>query len=285
MKSLNGGLRNGLSFAELLVGMVLLAIIGMAMTRVMTGQARYFSHQKSTNQARNVSRGPLNRIVSDLRMVEARGGVMFLSDTAVQMRVPYAMGVVCGPGPGGSKTYVSILPLDSAMYEAAGYSGYAWRGGDGVYRYKEDNQYKEVGLLSVCDAAQITSLTAQGAKIVRISPVLPDTASVGTPVMLYRHIRYSFRPSTTVPGTKGLFRTVVTGGMSEELSAPYDNSAKFRFYIGSSLVAQDVPPADLTLLRGLELQMTGTSERIPSGAMAKYKAPFVTAIFFKNRLD
>ena len=263
--------------------MVLLAIVGMAMTKVMTGQARYFSHQKNSNLARNVSRGPLNRIVSDLRMVEARGGVMFLSDTAVQMRVPYAIGVVCGTQTG--KTHISLLPLDSAMYESAGYAGYAWRGGDGVYRYKEDNQYKEIGTLSVCNDSQILTLTGQGAKVIRISPELPDTASYGTPVMLYRHVRYAFRPSTTVPGATGLFRIVFAGGATEELSAPYDSSAKFRFYVGSSLIAEDAPPADLSTLRGLELKMTGLSERISSGSIAKYKSPFVTAIFFKNRLD
>ena len=68
-----GGLKRGLSIGELIVGMVILAIIGMALSRVLVSQARYFSHQKASNLARNVSRGPLNRVVSDLRMVEALG--------------------------------------------------------------------------------------------------------------------------------------------------------------------------------------------------------------------
>jgi len=88
------GMRPGLSMAELIVGMVILAIIGMALSRTLISQARYFSHQKNGNLARNVSRGPLNRVVSDLRMVEALGGVVSASDTALLVRVPYAMGVV-----------------------------------------------------------------------------------------------------------------------------------------------------------------------------------------------
>jgi hypothetical protein len=72
---------------------------------------------------------------------------------------------------------------------------------------------------------------------------------------------------------------------SEELSAPYDGSAKFRFFVGSSLVAQDAAPADLSTIRGIELNMTGMSERAPRGGVAKQKAPFITAVFFKNRLD
>lgn len=268
---------------ELLIGMIVLAIVGLALTRTLSSQARYFDHQKTGNLARAVSRGPINRIVSDLRMVEARGGVYAASATSISVRVPYAIGVVCGND--NNSTHISLLPVDSAMYAAPGYSGYAWRGGDGVYRYKEDNQTKDVGTLAVCTTAQIGTLTTQGAKVIKISPVLPDTASYGTPVFLYRKITYWFGPSGMVPGTTGLFRTRVENNQTEELSAPYDDAAKFRFFVGTSLVAQNNPPADLSTLRGIELNMTGTSERAPSGATVKQKAPFITAVFFKNRLD
>jgi len=270
---------------ELIIGMVILAIVGMALTKTLRSQARYFDHQKTSNLARAVSRGPINRVVSDLRMVEAIGGVITASSTSIEMRVPYAMGVVCGPGPNGNSTHIALLPVDSAMYAAPGYSGYAWRGGDGHYRYKEDNQTKDVGTLDVCTAAQVLVLTTQGAKVIKINPLLPDTASVGTPVFLYRKIRYSFAASSMVPGTIGLWRTRMENNQSEELSAPYDASAKFRFFVNSNTTAQDNPPADLSTIRGIELNMTGLSERAPSGDVAKQKAPFITAVFFKNRLD
>ncbi len=284
MKRLAGS-RKGMSIAELLIGMVILAIVGMGLTKVMSSQARYFDHQKTSNLARAVSRGPLNRVVSDLRMVEAGGGVLAASATSVTMRVPYAIGVVCGPGPTNTYTHISLLPVDSAMYSSPGYSGYAWRGGDGVYHYVDDNNTKEVGNLTVCDAAQVTSLTTQGARIIRIIPKLDSAATVGTPVLLYRNIRYSFGASTSVPGTTGLFRTRIEDNFTEELSAPYDATAKFRFYVGSNLVAQAAAPSNLTTLRGLEMNMTGLSERTPTGMTQKKKAPFVTAVFFKNRLN
>jgi hypothetical protein len=193
------------------------------------------------------------------------------------------MGVVCGPS--GGSTHISLLPVDSAMFAAPGYSGYAWRGGDGVYRYKEDNQTKDVGTLTVCTNAKITSLTSSGARIIRINPALPDTASYGTPVFLYRKIRYYFAASTMVSGTTGLYRKRLEDNVAEELSAPFDAGAKFRFFVGNSLTAQDNPPSDLKTIRGIELNMTGTSERAPSGDTQKQKANFVTAIFFKNRLN
>ena len=277
--------RRGVSLAELLIGMVILAIVGMGLTKVMASQARYFDHQKTSNLARAVSRGPLNRVVSDLRMVEAAGGVISASATSIEMRVPYAMGVVCGPGPTNTYTHISLLPVDSAMYSAPGYSGYAWRGGNGVYHYVNDNTTKEVGTLSVCNNFGIKTLTSEGARIIRIMPKLDSAATYGTPVFLFRKIRYSFGPSTSVPGTTALFRTRMDDNYVEELSAPYDGSAKFRFFVGSSLTAQNSPPSDLSTIRGIELNMTGLSERTPTGATQKKKAPFVTAVFFKNRLN
>ena len=277
--------RHGLSIAELLIGMFILAIVGMGLTRVMASQARYFDHQKTANLARAVSRGPLNRVVSDLRMVEAAGGVIAASDTSIEMRVPYAMGVVCGPGPTNTYTHISLLPVDSAMYSAPGYSGYAWRGGDGVYHYVDDNTTKEVGTLSVCNSFGIKSLTAEGARVIRIMPKLDSAATYGTPVFLYRKVRFSFAPSVMVPGTTALWRTSMENDSTEELSAPYDPSARFRFFVGSSLTADASPPTDLSTIRGVELNMTGMSERTPIGATGKKSAPFVTAVFFKNRLN
>jgi hypothetical protein len=273
-----------MSVSELIIGMVILAIVGMALTGTLRSQARYFDHQKTSNLARAVSRGPINRVVSDLRMVEAGGGIISASSTQITTRVPFAMGVVCGTGPSGA-THISLLPVDSAMFDAPGYSGYAWRGGNGVYWYNPDNKTKNVGNLSVCTNASIGTLTAEGARVVKIDPALPAAASFGTPVFLFRNIRYSFAASGMVPGTIGLYRTVMETGLQEELSAPYESTARFRFYVGTSLTPQDNPPADLSTLRGIELNMIGLSERAPYGGTEKQRAPFITAVFFKNRLD
>ena len=165
-------------------------------------------------------------------------------------------------------------------------AGYAWRGGNGVYRYVETGPPTvATGDIAVCNGALIHTLTADNAKVIKITPAMTDTASVGTPIFLFRRIKYEFKASTAVPGMRGLFRTVMETGASEELAAPFDNNSKFRFFIGNGLVAQDAPPGDLSTLRGIELVMNGMSERIPSGSTQKALAPFTTAVYFKNRLD
>jgi len=275
--------RRGLSIAELIVGMVILGIIGLALMRVMVMQARYFDHQKQANLARNVSRGPLNRLVSDIRMVEAEGGVTAASTTAITARVPYAIGIVCSSDVTG--TTISLLPVDSAMYAEPGYSGYAWRNGAAKYFYIMGGSSIASGSLTTCTAAGITTLTADLAKVIKITPKLTDSATVGTPVFLLRNITYEFKASNLVPNGTGLFRTVVDAGTSEELSAPYASGAAFKFFIGSALTAQTAAPANLATLRGIELNMTGRSEKNPRQAVAQAPAPFVTAVFFKNRLN
>jgi hypothetical protein len=277
------GLRRGFTVSELIVGMLILALVGMSLTRILVSQARYFSHQKTGNLARNVSRGPLNRIVSDLRMVEALGGVVTASDGSILVRVPYALGVVCSSSL--TETHISLLPADSAMYAAPGFSGYAWRGGNGVYRYVENGPVVSPSGVAECNAMQIATLNGVGAKVITMTPALSDTASFGTPVLLFRRIKYEFKSSLAVPGKRGLFRTVMATGQSEELAAPFDNNSKFRFYVLSSTTAQDDPPADLSTLRGIELLMNGMSEKIASGSIAPASARFRTAVFFKNRLD
>jgi hypothetical protein len=248
----------------------------------MVMQARYFDHQKQGNLARNVSRGPLNRLVSDIRMVEAEGGITAASATAITARVPYALGVVCSSDATG--TNISLLPVDSAMYAEPGYSGYAWRNGAAKYRYVMSGTIS-AGSLTACNTAGITTLTTDLAKVIKISPKLNDSATVGTPVFLLRNITYEFKTSTLVPNGKGLYRTVVNAGTSEELSAPYASDAAFKFFVGSALSAQSAAPASLSTLRGIELNMTGMSEKQPRQAIAQAPAPFVTAVFFKNRLN
>lgn len=262
--------------------MAVLSIAAMSIARVVISQTRYFEHQKVAIIARSVPRGPLNRVVSDLRMIEATGGVVSASDTAIVVRAPYSLGVTCTNVVGN--TYVSILPVDSAMYDSPGFSGYAWRQNNGTYTYVESGAplIDFLGDVNVCNIPIISVLN--GGRVVKIpTPLADPPLSLGTPVFLYRKIKYSFSPSLAVPGSRGLFRTVVATGAREELSAPFDPGAKFRFFVFTSRASQATPPANLSTIRGVQLVLDGLSEKIPSGGIRRQSAPFTTAVYFKNR--
>jgi len=276
--------RRGFSLLELLVGMVIFAVIGALFTRLLTTQGRFFDKQGMSNAARNVSRGSLNRLVSDFRMIETSGGVLAASPTSLTLRVPFAIGVVCSSN--GTSTAVSMLPVDSVMYNAEGFYGFAWRNAfTGVYTYVENPAARDKTTgQNACNAVAIT--TVPGGRAARLTPVVAGS-SLGTPVFLYRRIRYEFRASTVVPGKIGLYRTVIfpSGAQeTEELVAPFASTARYRFFVvGDNINAHDNPPATLSDIRGIELNLDGISEGIAAGQAAPERANFRTAVFFKNR--
>jgi len=278
--------RRGFSLIEILVGMVIFAIIGALFTQLLSSQGRFFDKQGISNAARNVSRGALNRVVSDFRMIETTGGMLAASPKSVTLRIPFAIGVVCASN--NVSTAVSMLPVDSVVYNAEGFYGYAWRSATtGAYTYVENPAaHDKTTGQNACNAVQITTIP-QG-RAARITPVVAGS-SLGTPIFLYRRIRYEFKASAAVPGKIGLFRTTIfpTGAQkAEELVAPFASSARFRFFVvGNNNDAQDNPPADLSSIRGLELHLDGASEVIAAGESSAETALFTTAVFFKNRTN
>ncbi len=280
--------RRGFTLIELLVSVVIFAIIGALFTQLLTTQGRFFDKLGMANAARNVSRGSLNRVVSDFRMIEATGGVVAASPTSLTIRVPFAIGVVCANN--GAKTALTLLPVDSVMYTQPGFYGYAWRNFEtGTYSYVEPatEAAGDASDAAVCTARQITTLT--NGRVVTVSPIVPAQAGLGAPVFLYRHARYEFKASAAVAGKTGLWRTTrFSNGTetTEELVAPFANTARYRFFVvGNNTTAQDNPPGDLSLIRGIELHLDGTSEVRAAGKSVEENAPFKTAVFFKNRTN
>lgn len=281
--------RRGFTLIEMIVGVLIFAIIGALFTQLLTVQGKFFDKQGHGNAARNVSRASLNRVVSDFRMIEATGGVIAATPTSLTIRVPFAMGVVCGPTVNGQPgTGVSLLPVDSVIYNEPGFYGYAWRSATtGAYNYVENPAAEEKGGGNViCNQAKITTLT--NGKTTKIIPQMVGS-SLGTPVFLYRRVRYEFKASTAVPGKLGLYRSVIFpdgAETTEELVAPFAATARYRFFVvGNNDVAQDDPPAPLSDLRGIELHLDGMSEWVIPGSQSAESAPFTTAVFFKNRTN
>jgi prepilin-type N-terminal cleavage/methylation domain-containing protein len=282
--------RQGFTLIELMLSLIIAAVVGAALIRMSLAQARFMDQQEAGRSARSVARGGINRLVSDLRAVEATGGLEAAAAGGQDftVRVPYAFGVVCLST--GTVTTVALLPVDSSMYAAAGFSGFAVRDKAGIYSYQTAGTAIAAGVPANCVGAfpilNLPSINGSPAgQIVNLHSGAIPVPDPGSIVFMFRRIRYQFKNSTALPGRTGLFRTMVNGGAEEELATPFDNTARVNFYVLNATPAQSAVPGLLGNVRGLELVLNGMSERTPGGSTAPKSANVTTSVFFENRPD
>src|SRR5919202_1930747 len=123
--------RRGMTLAEVMIALVLIAIVGAMFTKMLVAQGRFYNSQYAQRTARSVARAPMNLLLSELRMVQDQGGVAAAAADGkrVRLKVPYRFGVVCATT--GGATVASMLPADSSV--SATYAGWSWRASDGSY--------------------------------------------------------------------------------------------------------------------------------------------------------
>jgi prepilin-type N-terminal cleavage/methylation domain-containing protein len=302
MRTRPSTLRRAFTLVEILVSLAILGIIGLAFVRLVTSQARFTEGQMALRNARTVSRNSMNIMLTDLRMVQDSGGLRFAARDSVTVRVPVAFGLLCANVAGVAT--MSLLPVDSAMTALGYYSGWAYRDSvSGQYFYNDAAAAMPFGSLSpgipaTCTNTAVASgvagpgiltliVNGREGRVIQVSdPVVPAGPNAGWPVFLYQQITYRFDSSTAYPHRVGLFRKVradnAAGVITDEIIAPFDTSAKFRFYQLNADVATSAPVANVDLVRGLELNLTGSSPRAQQGKKAAVDG-LVTGVFFKNR--
>ena len=285
--------RRGFTLAEVFICLVLLGVLGTALTRLMLAQSRLYALQRAKRDARAVGRTSMNLLFSDLRMVhdgaDAPGGVMLASPNSLSVKVPYAVGLVCGSAT--PNTVVSMFPVDSAARAMAKYAGYAWRN-----RLTKQYTYVPVvdtvgnapitpsGSSSVCTSnAKIKSDTVNG-RAWGPTDVKPQSVTAGTqpgaPVFFFQNVLYFFGNSTSFPGKVALFRRI-EGRNPEELVAPFDAGARFKFFVRNTDTPTLAPPAVLDSLVGVSLVLTGSSSATMAGRPAE-TSKMETAVLFRN---
>jgi prepilin-type N-terminal cleavage/methylation domain-containing protein len=280
--------RRGFTLVELLVSMIVLSIVAGGLVEMLRSQGRFMEQQEAWRSSRGVARSSLNRLYSDLRDVEAGGGVEAAASGGqdITLRVPYAFGVMCSST--GSSTTLSLIPVDSAMFAGPGFSGFAWRDATGVYQYPTTGVTLSSGTASNCTTAGVTTLPSisgsPAGTVVNVAGTVSPVPPIGTVFFLYRRVRYEFKASTILPGRTGLWRTLVTTGTTEELATPFASTARVNFYVVSSSTPQAAVPT-LSTIRGLQLVLDGESENAPRGSGAPKLTQLSTSLFFINRND
>lgn len=274
--------RRGFTLIEVLVTMVLVAIVGLAVTRLLISQTQLFAGATGRRDARAVARNAVNIIRDEMRMIEPLG-IDTATSTKLVVRVPYAMGVYCASGT------ATFAPVDSLTWAMATYAGFAYRDTtiNATYTYVRGTTAPTAASTALCTAApaNITPIpgptTATQGRTLTI-PSLPTGRVPGSPVLLYQTVTYELAESTLIPGRTALWRRV-RGGVSEEIAVPFENAAIFRFFVSGATAAQDAVPSPLSTLTGIQIVLVGQSERSASSRVGTPEtAPVRLAIFFRN---
>jgi prepilin-type N-terminal cleavage/methylation domain-containing protein len=279
--------RRGFSLIEMLIAMTVLGVVAAGLTRLIVAQTQFYDTVSNQNSARSISRNAMNILLSDLRMVQDTSGIDSASTDGktIRVKVPYRFGLVCRVT--GTQVTHSMLPTDSVTLALATFAGFAWRNAAGVYTYHTGGAAPVLsGSTDDCtgsgvNQAQISTVSVAG----RTGGIFDATgtgvgAVAGNPIFWYQRIIYSFAASSAFPGKIGLWR-IVENGRSDELMAPFDTSARFRFYTEGAEASVVTPPA-LNLIRGLDLVLNSNSPRASSQSSTVAKSQMTTAVFFKN---
>jgi prepilin-type N-terminal cleavage/methylation domain-containing protein len=289
--------RRGFTLAELLVTMVILGVIGAALVRLILVQARFSEGQMALRDARSVSRNAMNIMLTDLRMVQDYDGLIVASKDSVTVRMPIAFGLLCATAP---QVTMALVPVDSALSSLGVYAGWAYRDSvSGIYKYSVAANPAPInsipnGLLSTCTDSLVgpgilpITVGGRSTRMITVPDAPNGTPNAGWPVFIYQRVTYAFDSSKAFPGRRGLFRRLKTASgtpISDEIVAPFDTSAKFRFYVLNQDTAQSAVPASLNDVRGLQLVLAGASVTVPRGSSQAKQASLVTGVFFKNRRD
>ena len=292
--------RRGFTIVEIITSLTIIAIIGLAMTKLILGQTRSFQYDNGSRRARAAARGAMNILITDLRMTQDQGGVQSVdavNNRKVTVRVPTVFGFVCELA--GSAVVVSVVPTDTFQFNHGKYGGYAVRDSVlGTYAYvvaAATDSLRTTGA-GRCHGGGVNMFADSGhvagnlGAVYLMSPAPPAITAVGSPVFVWQTVTYEFKSSAIYSGRLGLYRTVsgLSGAdtTSDELIAPFKSTAKFSYYTKTPYTTQDAPtlsaPASLDNIRGFQILLPAESSDTMPTRNTPQSATTTTAVFFKN---
>ena len=290
--------RRGFTIVEIITSLVIIAIIGIAMTKLIVGQTRAFQFDNGGRRARAAARSAMNILITDLRMTQDNGGVTYVdpANHRVDVRVPTVFGFACENS--GTSVVVSMVPVDSFQRVSSKYGGYAYRDSTtGLYTYVAAafTDTIQAANVSRCHGggvgifADTTGIAGRTGGVFIASALGVALVPIGAPVFVWQTVSYEFKNSQIYPGRYGLYRTVRgranTDTTADELIAPFNTTARFYYYAQSPYATRDTAlwtaPA-LNNIRGFKIYLPAESSDTMPTRNTPISAAVTTAVFFKN---
>jgi prepilin-type N-terminal cleavage/methylation domain-containing protein len=295
--------RSGFTMVEIIVALIIFAIVGLALTKMLLTQSAGFKRDVTARRARAGARSSMNLIVSDVRMGQDINGVQLANDSTFVIKAPIQFGLVCAVGGGG--TTIAAVAADSFVTADTKYGGYAVRNANSPYSYtfvsSTSSGATTTGSSATCTGlanpirSDTVSSSGRVGKIITFTPGTSTTnTAVGQPAFLWQYVTYRFRKETG-DNARNLYRvscgadTVSTGTYcnKELLMGPFSTKARFNYYLTTATSAsQDssvkTAPADLNTIRGVEFVLAAISPDTVGSSKGPASATTTTSVFFKN---
>jgi prepilin-type N-terminal cleavage/methylation domain-containing protein len=269
--------RPGLTLPELLVAILLLAIVGTALTRVIVKQQQFYKDASRTARAKRELRLGATVLPAELRSISSSGGdILTMSESEIVMRAYIGTSIVCAIG--GAD--ISVPPRNLARHTLTSYVTLPAIG-DTVFVFNEntlkgsqDDQWEQRRIIGMdlsnsdCSGPPYTDPlldppAAKGRRRYRLDTPLPPEVTVGSVVRFTRPVKYRIYQEASGAWYLGLEEySGGSWGASSPLAGPYrqyasgDNGGsglQFRYYdslgvrINSMTNQKDVARVDVFL--------------------------------------
>ena len=248
--------RRGLTLPELLIAILLLAIVGGGITRVMIKQQQVYKDASRSASAKRELRLGASVLPMELRSVSSSGGdILTMGEDEMLMNAYIGSGVICQKNAATNADGIWIPPTNLANHTL---SNFATRphAGDTVFLFNEnlkegaqDDLWEKRVIVSTdpdpgaCIGPPYTDLVQDAGKsrlFIKLDAAIPDSVKVGSVVRFSRPVEYSIYQESSGKWYLGL-REYASGswGSYAPLAGPFaafasgdanPSGLQFRYY-------------------------------------------------------
>lgn len=241
----------GYTLVEVMISISVAAVLGAGVMGLVLGQQRFYRHSDDTIVAQQNLRAALDLVASEIRMASPTDILVATADS-IAVRTDVIRAVVCG---GAGPDQVDVFVYDSVGNAnlSPSFRGTAYSGAyDSAFVYS--NGWTPA--VTTSGGAPQTTCESKGAppgqpahlyrRLAGWSSEFGVVPSAGSIVRQYGRLSYRFSPSNFSTGL-GIWRN------GQELVAPFEAGARFRYVLADNSVKDYVPVTDLADIRTVRI--------------------------------
>ena len=271
--------RRGITLIELLMTITILAIVGAALSSILTRQQRFYRDAAETVTVRRELRGGASLLPTDLRAISTAGGdLLAAGPTEFTMRATIGSAVVCAKG----ATSLDLVPTGLTTHTLA-----AWylppQGGDTVFVFDDgtetgagDDVWRQTAITGVATSATYCAASPYIAAVddalprtrISLDSAVSATVQVGAVVRITRPVRYTLvQPTAASDWYLGYAEHTGTAWSAvEPIAGPLTSTNGLQFVYQDTLGAALTPSTPTLRTRvarvGVNIRATGRTDAL-----------------------